>query len=538
MASLALVFIPEDGGKAWPKWVEGFLKSNDTFHILFFGYFESLKQRYSGFLDALDKDRFDYIHLNLSSSLTSQANLVLLESKRLLPESIILVFHNRFPAALFEELSLRLNEPTSNIWEHQPNLSIYDPNLGDSFYQNQDDEYHLTNKNSDITLSWKDLEFNRGLLDEEELDRVREAVLTSRNVLITGDIGMGKTLLARYIHYHTAQTAYGNFVELNAAAIPETLAESLLFGIEQGVATDINKYTGYIESADGGTLFLDEIAETSKSFQAKLLRIISETNEPINLVPIGGRTRDVDVRFIAATNVNRDKLFEKMRKDLFSRFPIVINIKNLYDKKTEPFDFFLRAIQHFTVIDLRGNPDRIPKWDNQALRKLFDQKMLPDSLRELHNFVIRIWSKRRFSKIPWQPVVLIDEMKSSIDNNERYPVDARDTSLEGIRDVKSLQSLLNNYSSAGALDGLQQLDESEVQQLIFQTKRLALDLACWFSPSNKDRAKTVYGGATSSYQVFKKLIDNPWALHPNKTLRKKVKPVPFGPASSPSENTD
>src|SRR5262249_50050329 len=127
------------------------------------------------------------------------------------------------------------------------------------------------------------------------IDRIRDS---SVNVLIGGESGTGKELAARTIHY-TSLRARRAFVALNCAALPESLVESELFGIERGVATGVQPRQGYFQAADGGTLFLDEIADLSLTAQAKILRVLQEQV----VERVGGRSPvRVDVRVVAASN--------------------------------------------------------------------------------------------------------------------------------------------------------------------------------------------------------------------------------------------
>jgi len=129
------------------------------------------------------------------------------------------------------------------------------------------------------------------------VERIRDSLV---NVLITGESGTGKELVAKAIHY-TSPRVRKPFVALNCAALPETLVESELFGIEKGVATGVNSRVGHFQQADGGTLFLDEIGDLSLTAQAKILRVLQERV----VERVGGRTAiPVDVRVLAATNKN------------------------------------------------------------------------------------------------------------------------------------------------------------------------------------------------------------------------------------------
>ncbi|MBD3289665.1 CHASE2 domain-containing protein [candidate division KSB1 bacterium] len=145
-------------------------------------------------------------------------------------------------------------------------------------------------------------------------------------VLIMGETGTGKEMIARAIH-RSSSRANSPFIAVNCGALPETLLESELFGHEKGSFTGAqSRRRGRFELADGGTIFLDEISETSQSFQAKLLRVLQEGS----FERLGGeQTTKADVRIIAATNVNLNEEMAKgnFRSDLFYRlngFPIII----------------------------------------------------------------------------------------------------------------------------------------------------------------------------------------------------------------------
>ena len=135
-------------------------------------------------------------------------------------------------------------------------------------------------------------------------------------ILITGETGVGKELIARILHLSSPRCE-GPFVAVNCAAIPADLAEAELFGIERGVATGVHGRRGKFQQADGGTLFLDEIGEMPMNIQAKLLRALQEDE----VQPIGGRTRLFNVWILAATNAELQERIEdsSFRSDLFFR---------------------------------------------------------------------------------------------------------------------------------------------------------------------------------------------------------------------------
>ncbi|NIP33239.1 AAA family ATPase, partial [Candidatus Saccharibacteria bacterium] len=142
------------------------------------------------------------------------------------------------------------------------------------------------------------------------------------SVLIQGDTGTGKGMIASAIHYHSINHR-GPFVQVNCAAIPENLLESELFGHVKGAFTGaIDDRTGRFEQAHRGTLFLDEIGELSPGMQAKLLRVVEEKQfEKVG----GSKTVKVDVRIIAATNKQIEQIVKdnQFRRDLFYRLNII-----------------------------------------------------------------------------------------------------------------------------------------------------------------------------------------------------------------------
>jgi len=153
-------------------------------------------------------------------------------------------------------------------------------------------------------------------------DMIHRVGPTKATVLILGESGVGKELVARAIH-NNSQVADKPFIPLNCAALTETLLESELFGHEKGAFTGASRmHTGKFEDADGGTIFLDEIGETTMGFQTKLLRVLQEGT----FSRVGGNDSiKVDVRVIAATNKNLEKMVEEgsFREDLYYRLKVV-----------------------------------------------------------------------------------------------------------------------------------------------------------------------------------------------------------------------
>jgi MoxR-like ATPase len=432
----------------------------------------------------------------------ADANALLSVAEQLLksgsPKELWLLLDDQFPAALHEELR-----------EHWRKFAI--DRLRPFRLDDQEPPVEVfSHKNPGAGLEWQDCEFLPDLLDEEERQQLRRALVRPRSVLITGGIGMGKTLLARYIHYHTKATAEGKFVFRNFAGIPETLVEQELYGIEAGIATGVEKRDGVMFEADGGTLFLDEIAETDQTVQAKLLHIISGRLEPIPCVKIGGKkAHDVRVRVVAATNRGGEELEKNLRRDLRSRFSTHIHIKSLREKKGNTLDFYMRAIEHFSELDFQHNPALCPQWHKEIIAEAVTAGELPDNLRELRDFVDRVWTERLYSNRPWEPVVSREEVTHA----RQGPSQKRAGSVPDEAGVlQTLQMLLSRVESRGINEVASAFREEDVQDCVFGCKRLALRFAQWFGQGNETRSMRVYG--SKFRPSFKKLCKNPDSLHP------------------------
>jgi len=153
------------------------------------------------------------------------------------------------------------------------------------------------------------------------LDRIRRIAPSEANVLIIGETGTGKEIVARHVHELSARRE-GRFVAVNCGSLPETLVEAELFGHEKGAFTGaVNAKEGWFEAAHGGTLFLDEIGDLPLAMQVKLLRVLQERE----VVRVGSRTsRPINVRLIAATNVHLERAVAsgRFREDLFYRLRV------------------------------------------------------------------------------------------------------------------------------------------------------------------------------------------------------------------------
>jgi two-component system, NtrC family, response regulator AtoC len=220
-----------------------------------------------------------------------------------------------------------------------------------------------------------------GVLDR--CDKVAASAATT--VLIQGETGTGKELIARRIHNSTPERAAEPFVEINCASLPENLLESELFGYERGAFTDARQSKrGLFEAADRGTLFLDEVGELTASTQAKLLKVLEEQN----FRRLGG-TRDlkVDVRVVAATNKNLQAAVEKgsFRLDLYHRLDVFhLHIPPLRERRDDVLPLARLFLKRFARRMGRSSVSFAPEAE-----RIFDGYSYPGNVRELRNLIER-----------------------------------------------------------------------------------------------------------------------------------------------------
>ncbi len=217
------------------------------------------------------------------------------------------------------------------------------------------------------------------------LDQAARVARTNSTVLIRGETGTGKELLAKAIHFNSPRREKG-FVTINCGAIPKELLESELFGHVKGAFTGaVSHKKGKIESADGGTLFLDEIGEMPLELQVKLLRLIQEGE----IEKVGSpETNHVDVRILAATHRNLQNMIEdgSFRQDLFFRLAVIpLDLPPLRERVED----ITILIQHFfTKIRQRhGRPDLILP---SSLLTHFSGYRWPGNVREMENVIERL----------------------------------------------------------------------------------------------------------------------------------------------------
>jgi DNA-binding NtrC family response regulator len=224
-----------------------------------------------------------------------------------------------------------------------------------------------------------------GILGESEpmnevFRAVDKAASTPATVLITGQSGTGKELVARAIHY-SSKRASAPFVPVNCGGIPEGLLESELFGFVKGAFTGaLESRAGFFQTADGGTVFLDEVSETSLAMQVKLLRVLQERE----VFMVGStQPRKVNVRILAATNKNLLGLVKKgiFREDLYYRLKVIeILIPPLRDRS----DDIILLVKHFAQKYSQEVAE--PRFSDTSLKVLTDYAW-PGNVRELENVV-------------------------------------------------------------------------------------------------------------------------------------------------------
>jgi len=271
----------------------------------------------------------------------------------------------------------------------------------------------------------------------QNIIRVAELVSNSTvSILINGDSGTGKELVARAIHYSGIR-ADKPFVAVNCAAIPENLVESELFGIEKGVATDVSQRIGKFEVANRGTIFLDEIGDLSLASQAKVLRVLqSNTVQRVG----SSKSSKLDIRVISATNKNLKEEISNgnFREDLFYRLNVVQittpSLKEIPEDIPLLLNYFLK--QYSAEYKVKQK-----QLSNTAI-KLMQQYSWPGNIRELENLIKRL--------ITLVPNKIIDE--------EHLP--------DYIRHENYLSQLINSYSDRPLKELVMELERKVISDTL------------------------------------------------------------------------
>ncbi len=289
------------------------------------------------------------------------------------------------------------------------------------------------------------------------IERIRDS---SVNVLITGESGTGKELVARAIHY-SSRRAHRPFVALNCAALPETLVESELFGVERGVATGVMPRIGQFEAAAGGTLFLDEIGDLSLTAQAKILRVLQERV----VERLGGRRPvPVDVRVLSATNKDLEGEIRqgKFREDLYYRLKVVyVRLPSLRAIRQD----IPHLANHFLAQQCRETGEARMEYSPGALARLTAHDW-PGNVRQLENEVKRLVACARGSTI--QESEVLEGMTAGVESERPSSMGNAVEALERRMILDALGAAGGNQSQAARMLGLSR------QGLIKKMKRYGL----------------------------------------------------------------
>ena len=218
------------------------------------------------------------------------------------------------------------------------------------------------------------------------LQVARRAAQTDVGIMLLGESGVGKEVMARYIHSKSPR-AQGPFVAVNCAAIPETLLEATLFGHEKGAYTGASQASpGKFEQAQGGTLLLDEVTEMAPGLQAKLLRVLQERE----VERVGGRRRvALDLRVIATSNRDLRQAVAQgvLREDLYYRLNVFpIRIPALRERREDILPLTELFLRRYAATHGSG---RVPQLDGRARRAMLEWRW-PGNVRELENVVQRM----------------------------------------------------------------------------------------------------------------------------------------------------
>jgi len=300
----------------------------------------------------------------------------------------------------------------------------------------------ITNFESQSSGVWREKIITQSSLMEELLSQAQRIAQNKASVLIGGDSGTGKELLAKAIH-EASNRSDGPFVAVNCSAIPESLFESELFGHKKGAFTGaIRDNQGLFRAAHGGTLFLDEIGDMPRTIQVKLLRALQE----MKVRPVGG-TKDepVDVRIISATHTDLEKSMREggFREDLYYRLNVVTFLLPSLSKRPEDIpllaQFFLRDLS-----EVYG--DRVKGFSPEAMECLVNSEW-PGNVRQLRNVVEQCVA---LSNTPLIPVTLVQRAVKDEPTQFMSLQDARDK-FEREYLVRLLQMTAGSVSQAAKL---------------------------------------------------------------------------------------
>ena len=286
------------------------------------------------------------------------------------------------------------------------------------------------------------LENNRIIGESREtnelLKQIEKVASTNAKVLITGETGVGKELVAWSIH-HNCDRRSANYIKVNCAAIPSELLESELFGHTKGSFTNAHEdKIGKFEAANGGTLFLDEIGDMDSRLQSKILRVL-EDNE---IEKVGSnQPKKVDVRIITATNKNINALVENgtFREDLYHRINVVrINVPPLRERKNDILPLVYHFIKQFSE-SYNKKVKSISRQGESILKNLH----WPGNVRELKNVVEKLVIFTSSEEISGEQILHVIESSESLDFDD---------------EIKDLKAARSDFEKDYILKALEQHD--------------------------------------------------------------------------------
>jgi len=268
------------------------------------------------------------------------------------------------------------------------------------------------------------------------LDLAERVAPTRSTVLITGETGTGKELIAGLIH-RSSPRAHGPLVKVNCAALPETLLESELFGHERGAFTGADRQRiGRFEEASGGTLFLDEVGDTSAAIQAKLLRVLQDQQ----FHRLGGSAMlHTDARIISATNQDLESQIAAgtFREDLFFRLNVIrIHLPPLRERPED-----LMALAHHFLLGFRQEIDRPIHGFSEAALSALRAHHWPGNVRELHNTLERAVLLSEGPKIDAEDLSILGDRATSASRRWRPPLPAEGVSLRDVERELVIEAL-------------------------------------------------------------------------------------------------
>jgi two-component system response regulator FlrC len=281
------------------------------------------------------------------------------------------------------------------------------------------------------------------------LDTARRIAKSEATVLLQGDSGTGKEVLARFIHSNSAR-CQGPFKAINCAALPETLAESELFGYEKGAFTGASgRKIGKFEQAQNGTLLLDEISEMPITLQPKLLRVLQEKN----VTRIGGhQSISVNARIVATTNRKLGQLAKEgsFRQDLYYRLRVIpLEIPPLKERR----DDIPLLVNHFIEKYADPSQPKLPRFDSQSMDHLMRWHW-PGNVRELENTIQRAILICGESLITKDCLLLDDDLREEKIEESAQLVGMTVKELEQKLIVQTLSHVNQNRTHASEMLGI------------------------------------------------------------------------------------